>query len=510
MNFPALIFWLVIVCSFWARPSSVLVLLLASVPFASLSLLPTAITGGMTLLPQMMFAVVLILKVVAPHAVTLSPKFLNALQLRNLGYLALFLLAGIVATMIMPRLFLGQVVIFPMRTANMADLLSPGQANFTQSGYVVLSVMTAFAVTLMADEPGFTGTLLKALLAGGLVSVVTGLIDIAAASTGMESLLEPFRNAEYALLTNDTVGAGMRKVVGFTPEASAYGPVCVEFAAATGLLRSLYAEGQLRMYATMVAVSLLVMALLSTSSTAYGGLAVLGLVYGGNWIRRAAYSSAIGQSGLLGELLVGLGLIVALLFVLIAHADLLNPLLNLIDEQIFNKPLTDSFYERSHWNTTAWDAVVSTWGLGIGFGSTRTSSWFASVISNTGLIGAAFMGVFLVQTFARRSISRTPLSAELLSALKLSLVPALAMVGVDSPGPDFGLWMGVVFGSITGIATLRPMPSLIGHVAADRPKTARTRGRRAIGSQAFGRSPLSTPHRDSEPDKPAPRPSFRT
>ena len=392
----------------------------------------------------------------------------------------------------------------------MADLLSPSQANFTQSGYVVLSVMTAFAVFFMADEPGFTGTLLKALLAGGIVCIVTGLIDVAAASTGMESLLEPFRNAEYAYLTNASVGAGARRVVGFTPEASAYGPICVEFAAATGLLRTLYAEGQQRMHATIVAISLVVMALLSTSSTAYGGLAVLGLVYAGNWIRRAAFSSPLGQSGLLGELLVGLGAIIALLFVLVAHADLLNPLLNLIDELIFNKPLSGSFYERSNWNTTAWDAVASTWGLGIGFGSTRTSSWFAAVISNAGLIGAAFMGVFLVQTFARRSISRTPLSAELLSALKLSLVPALAMVGVDSPGPDFGLWMGVMFGAITGIAALRPVRSSIGHVAAYRPIAARTGGRWAIGSRAFDRFPLPKPHQDSGPDKPAPRPSFRT
>ena len=220
MNFPALVFWLVIVCSVWARPSTVLVLLLASVPFASLSLLPPEITGGMTLLPQMMFAVVLILKVVAPHAVTLSPKFLNALQLRRLGYLALFLLVGIVSTLIMPRLFLGQVVVFPMRESWMADLLNPSQANFTQSGYVTLSVMTALAVTLMADEPGFTGTLLKALLAGGMVCVVTGLIDIAAASTGMESLLAPFRNANYAYLTNASLRTGVRRVVGLTPEAA--------------------------------------------------------------------------------------------------------------------------------------------------------------------------------------------------------------------------------------------------------------------------------------------------
>ena len=509
MSIPALIFWLVIVCSFWVRPGTVLVLLLASIPFASLSLLPPEIIGGMSLLPQMMFAVVLIFKVVVPHVVTLTPKFINALQLRRLGYLALFLLTGIIVTLIMPRLFLGQVVVFPMKYSYMADLLGPRQENFTQSGYIVLSVMTAFAVFFMADEPGFTGSLLKALLAGGMVCIVTGLIDVAAASAGMESLLMPFRNAQYGYLFNSSV-AGARRVVGFTPEASAYGPICVEFAAATGLLRTLYAEGPQRMLATIVAISLVVMALLSTSSTAYGGLAVLVLVYAGNWIRRAAFSSPLGQSGLMGELLVGLGAIIALLFVLVAQADVLNPLLNLIDELIFNKPLSGSFYERSNWNTTAWNTVASTWGLGIGFGSARTSSWFAAVISNTGLIGAAFLGVFLVQTFARRSISRTPLSAELLSALKLSLVPALAMAGVDSPGPDFGIWMGVIFGAITGIAALRPVRSSIDRVTAYRPKAARTGGRWAIGSRAFDRSSLPKPHQDGGPDKPAPRPSFRT
>ena len=69
----------------------------------------------------------------------------------------------------------------------------------------------------------------------------------------------------------------MRTVVGFTPEASAYGPICVEFAAAIGLLRTLYAEGHQRIFATIVAVSLVVMALLSTSSTAYARLGGIGI-----------------------------------------------------------------------------------------------------------------------------------------------------------------------------------------------------------------------------------------
>ena len=315
MSYASAIFFALIAWSIAARPGTVLVLLLASIPFLSLALLPPEITAGMTLLPQMVFAVVLVLKVVAPEVVTLSPKLLSALEFRKLGCLALFLLVGIVVTLIMPLFFEGDVVVLPMRlSAFGAALLSPIQANFTQSGYVTISVMTAFAVALMADEPGFTKTLLAGLLIGGSACLATGLIDIAASFTGMESLLEPFRNAQYAYLTNVGTGVGLRRVVGFTPEASAYGPICVEFAAVVVLVRTLYAKSFHRIFATGLAIGLLIMATLSTSSTAYAGLAVLGLVYAGNWIRRAVFSSQVGRSGLLGELLAGLALSAILLF----------------------------------------------------------------------------------------------------------------------------------------------------------------------------------------------------
>ena len=67
MNYPALVFWVLIVWSVTARSGTVLALLLASIPFAILALLPVTITSGMSILPQSMFAVVLILKVVAPQ-----------------------------------------------------------------------------------------------------------------------------------------------------------------------------------------------------------------------------------------------------------------------------------------------------------------------------------------------------------------------------------------------------------------------------------------------------------
>ena len=507
MNIPVLVFWALIAWSFTASSGTVLVLLLASVPFGSLALVPIEITGGMSILPQEMFAVVLILKVIAPQVIPLSSKLWTALQLRHLGFLALFLLVGIVATLIMPRLFWGEVVVVPMRAISGAEMLAPAQANFTQVGYVTLSVLTTFAVFLIADERNFAHTLLASVLVGGAVCVLTGLIDIAAATTGMRSLLDPFRNADYAYITAAEIG-DVRRVVGLTSEASVYGSICVQFATAAVLLQSLYTEGRQRFMATILAIGLIVMALLSTSSTAYLGIAVLGLVYAANWIRRAIWSTPSAQRGLMMESLGGLAVTITLIVISVVRPTLFDPLLNLINEQIFNKPLSSSFYERSFWNTTAWNAVASTWGLGIGFGSTRTSNWFAAVASNAGLLGAGLMGVFLIQIFWKRPLWYSPLSVDLLPALKLSLVPVLCMAGVVTAGPDFGVWMGVVFGAIAGIAALRSGRSSIAGEVDEGPLPMRATGFREMPRRAFGRSTAPRRRQNNGSNRPAPRPSF--
>jgi hypothetical protein len=458
MTYPAFAFWALVVWSVFAPPTTVLILLLGSMPFASLALVPPEYVGGMSILPQSMFAGVLIVKVLLPHVLTLSPKLMGVLRLRELGCLALFLVTGILATFIMPRLYAGEVVVVPMHYRAPTELLASGQSNFTQTGYVVLSIMTVFAVALIAEDSKFIKALLLGMVVGGSVCIATGLLDIIAAASGVTRFLEPFRNAGYAFLINSEVG-GMRRVVGLAPEASTYGGMCVVFASILALLRHLYPAGRQQLLATVAALCLAILAIYSTSSTAYVGLAVLGAVYSANWIRRVFASSEVSQSGLLLEFLAGVGLAIGLLIIFVVRPDLLDPLTNLVQEVIFNKPLTTSFYERSQWNSVAWESLWSTGGLGIGFGSTRTSNWFAAIVSNSGLIGAAFMGAFLAVTLFRRCSWRTQMTEEMLPALKLSLAPALAMAALATSGPDFGPWVAVVLGAIAGVAALRPLRS---------------------------------------------------
>jgi hypothetical protein len=468
MTWPALVFWSLIVGAFWARPSTVLMLLLGSIPFASLTLIPLSLTG-MTVLPRLMFAVVLILKVLGPHVVSMSAKLTTALRLRHLGFLALYFLVSITVTVIMPRLFAGSVVVLPLANAWETVYLGPIQQHFTQTGYVTLSVFTVFAVALMADEPRFAETLLKSILVGSAVCVATGLLDYAASRAGVQDWLSPFRNSQYAILNKAGAAGGYRRIIGLAPEASAYGEISVAFLSALALCVSLYPKGRQRVMATITLAALADLAFFTSSSTAHGGLAVLAVVFAVNLFRRMIVPSSVGRDWLMRELFTGLGLTIVLLGILVFYSDdFFDPFLRLIQESIFNKPNTGSYHERTHWNEVAWNTIGATMGLGVGLGSTRTSNVYVAIITNTGLLGSAFIGIFLIQTLCRRPNWRTPMLAELMPALKLSLLPEMAMLGVAAPAPDFGMWVAVVLGALAGTAMLRPANRFVGQTGVAR------------------------------------------
>lgn len=455
MTYASFIFWIVLVLSLLSSSGTVLMLLLASLSFGSLSVVPPEVTGGVTILPQAMFSIVLILKGLAGPIVSLSPELFTAARLRNLGFLLLFLAAGIVTTILMPRLFSGYAVIIPMRpTQNLAtEVLQPGQGNFTQAAYLTLSVAVAFSTALLAKEPQFSKQFLSALLIGGIVAAVTGVIDMAATAIGLADILEPFRNASYAVLTNADVH-GVRRVVGLMPEASSFGALCASFASALIFLRPFYPTGPLQFETGFVALALLGMALLSTSSSTYAGLAVLGAVYSVNCVRRLVQPSGAAQTGLGGEFAVIFVMLIVLLVLWIVQESIFDPMFEIIDEIIFNKATSTSYFERSYWNAVGWDALRSTYGLGVGLGSTRTSNWFVAVISNAGIVGAALLGVFLVQTFLRRPWLGSSCSNDMLTSMKAAIIPWFATAALASTSPDFGPWVALMLGAITGMASL--------------------------------------------------------
>src|SRR5262249_7452361 len=137
----------------------------------------------------------------------------------------------------MPRLFARMVEVVPLNPgSNWPVALMPISANYSQSAYMALSIGVALAFFLEAQNRSFRQHFIRAALVGGLALIVTGTADFALTTLGHAEVLEPFRNAKYALLTNAEI-AGNRRIVGLMPEASAYGTSCVMFAAMLAFLR---------------------------------------------------------------------------------------------------------------------------------------------------------------------------------------------------------------------------------------------------------------------------------
>jgi hypothetical protein len=453
MTYPAVIFWILFPLGAVASQRTLLILLFASFTFGSFAVLPPELTGDRSFTPKTMFAMLLVVRFIVPTLLVAPQRLVELARLKNLGFLLAFLAIGVVTTIFMPSLFDGVIDVIPLRGVlrfASAEPLTPTGTNITQCIYLSISVMVVFAAALMARTPQFASQLLSAVLVGGVVLFGSGIADMAATALGQSAVLEPFRNASYAIGVNVEI-AGVRRVIGLMNEPSTFGSTCVALCAALVFLRPLYPAGLPRTAATATAVSLVIMALLSTSSSAYVGLAIFGAVNVLNVARRMTIASPIARSGLVPELVAVFISVIVILAALIVQPELFDPFFRMVDEIIFNKANSDSYLERTFWNQVGWNAFWSTYGLGVGVGSTRASNYFVAVLSNTGFLASSCFFIFLIQTFLRRSFVSVQ-SSEFVTALKFAIVPSLGLAALGSATPDFDAWLGLVFGAIAGLS----------------------------------------------------------
>ena len=120
------LFWVLALKVLIGKPRTGLSIFFASIPFGALAVIPTNLTGGLTLTPTPIIALLIGARLL------LNPQDRQALAgiaLSKNGtvYLTAFWLVACAATLLMPRIFEGQVTIFPVRSAEMIveELLHP-------------------------------------------------------------------------------------------------------------------------------------------------------------------------------------------------------------------------------------------------------------------------------------------------------------------------------------------------------------------------------------------------
>lgn len=457
---PIAIFWVLLILALISRGPLIFVLLFCSMSFGSLSVIPPELAQKFSFTPPPIVALAIVLKY-AGGTNGLSRILDIALRPSQCLLLFLFLLVTGWVTYFMPRIFAGNVIVIPMRLEEATNGLPlyPTPQNISQLLYLTISVITVFTSALCFRSPVARQQALIGLCAGGGMIVFTGLLDL----VGLGPYLDIFRTATYDYLTNVEI-ADVKRVVGLMPEASTYGSVAVSFLTAIYFFRrAIEAVWLRRIVAPCLIVLLVLFSLLSTSSAAYAGLAIFGVIALVEWIWRLFMTKEgdIAREGLHAELwAIILGFAAVYILYLVVPA-LFDPFIRLIDTIIFQKSDSDSFRERSMWTAVSFAALMDTWGLGVGMGSTRSSNGVVAVFSNCGVLGGLLYYGFMLQTFLRKAPSGTGTDLALLNAVRCYLPPVFVLGVLAGTSADFGIMNACIYGMAAATAWRGVAPSSV-------------------------------------------------
>lgn len=372
---------------------------------------------------------------------------------------------------ILPRLFEGSTTVFvPIAGKYDERPLGPVPGNVNQACYFALGVAAYFACCIMLLRGNSFALIRRAFFTFVSLHVVLGLIDLAGKAMGAGDVLAPIRTANYAMLIESQV-AGFWRVAGGFPEASSYGSIAV-----AGLAFSFsYWRATGSLPAFVIAASSLFIIIVSTSSTAYGGLAVLLVLLCVSILLRGAKDRF--ETRDVHILLYGLVIVAVLLVIVAENEHLLEPVNTLINSSVFEKSTSDSARERLYWNQKSWQSIFDTAGLGIGLGSSRASGSIYAVPSQMGVPGALLLLsliVYLVLPLRAVVVSRSDaevyvLCRSLRSAGFALVVAAAISGGGADPGALFFLISACL---LMGRVRLRPVDRQSASTAAVRSTAA--------------------------------------
>ncbi len=445
---------------------------IALVPFGSMAAIPAQFTGGLTILPSPLVAMIAILLFLLSQP---GRQFMadTAFSVRRMGLATVFLAIAAFSAVFYPRIFAGMVEVVPMRGdlggyAGGWSRLVPTSQNISQLFYFSISTLLIFCFAFLMQFARYQQVILKAVFVGGLISVTTGVLDYASQFVDLSALLAPFRTGTYSLLVGDDV-LNAKRVVGLMPEASSFGPMCVGQGIVILLWKDAFQSVRIRGACVVLAPLLFLFGFLSTSSSAYVALGATAAVLG---LRAAVLLFSRRQQAPKGFWSWKLMTIIGFAVLVAAYA--LNPaafshIEALVDRMVFGKTSTSSFDERMAWNTVSLQALADTYGIGVGVGGTRASSWLVAVVSNLGIPGAVALFGFIAQAILSRKTYLGPVDAILCRGGAWALVPLLSSSALTGTSPNFGMTLALILGIHAGCGLARQAPAPGRPASAARP-----------------------------------------
>ena len=357
---------------------------------------------------------------------------------------------GMVCTLLMPRLFDNQILVNPIRAEGLIEgaselPLAPTPGNITQCIYFTADVATFLLVSSSITGARSLRVAADIYLAYCAANLFFGAADLVTAKTGTTAALEFMRNATYTIY-DELDPSDVQRVKGSFTEASSFAFATIGcFCFSTRLALA----GIRPRLSTVVAVLSLGFIFMSTSSTGYlAALFCIVMLYGGALIRLIARN---GTDRDLGFVVLGPLLAIGVILFILTVPSLSESLQGLLNAVLFDKASSQSGVDRSALNATGLQAFFESYGLGVGIGSTRTSSLIVAALSNLGLVGALAYAGFLFE--ALRMPARTDaVSAGVSAAVRCALAGSLVAAILSGALVD----LGVVFFALVAFATADP------------------------------------------------------
>ncbi len=373
--------------------ATLIVGLVASLAFGSTAVMILSSLGGSSPLIYTFFAALLV------GTVALRRRIWRDLgdvfgKIRPVWILSSLMVYALIGSWLFPRLFQGQTSAFVQsksgRGAVVEASLAPVSGNITQTGYFILGGLATIALCVLLIHKNRIDQVRQAFLVWCCLHTGMGVADLLSKLAGLGDVLAPIRSASYAMLTEVNEG-GFWRIAGAYSEASAFGGVslaCLSFC-------YVYWRKSGSKLAFWLSIVLLGLTLLSTSSTAYVGLTIISIPLAFSLVRSLLAGHLQRDELLIGALLALAGL--AVMAISLYNADFFSPFVKLLEDMVVNKASSSSGQERAYWNMKSLQAFIDTSGLGIGFGSSRASSWPIAVVSQLGLIGSLMMAALLAE-----------------------------------------------------------------------------------------------------------------
>ena len=373
-------------------------------------------------------------------------------------------------SMLLPRLFAGQIYVWPQKAEApfLAVPLEPSGANLTQDIYIVADCAVLLLSALYLSQSKLNPCqVLNAYLVSGYAVVVVCAWQLANKLAGLpfpETFF--YSNPGWAILSSQEVGR-VPRISGPFSEPAALASYLSGIVCATGWMVLKGHPG--RSVRALLVLALGAM-LVSTSTTGFGVLGTLA-------VGVPVYAMLRGSRRLLGRVLLAGAVLAAIAGVgALATSSLLPDVGRAAEEVIaatLSKQESSSYQDRTSTDLDSLAVVLPTYGLGVGWGSNRSSSLIPGMLASLGVYGTLGLVWFAFGVARRacqaRRLARDPADVRVIDGGAGAVVGSIAAALLSGPSiasVSFYVMLGLLIGSAARITTearvRRRLPNALG------------------------------------------------